>query len=292
MESNTVPLQSSEKNGFNFYALERKGDKEYFVEGYIATYDKDLDNDIISKSAMQDIYDQADHIKMDLEHEAFRPSDDGYGKYGSRDALIPVAKVVEKRVDDIGVWVKAKLNNHISRFGEVWNSIQDGFLNAFSITFGVPRDGEYEMKGDTRILTRLRSLLNVAITGNPVNRNATFTNVISKAFSEEKTMSEEQNVEETPVEESPEVSAPATEETPMEPSTELKAILERLDHIESKIQTPAEPKPEVKAVNVDYKALTEKLDRIEEKLSKPVHKALAVEAKAIEVEESVLDYIK
>lgn len=308
-------LQSTETVGFKSYTIDSKGEKKYFVEGYIATYEKDLADEVISRKAMQDLYDQADTIKADLEHEAYEPDEEkGYGALGSRDAIIPIAKITDKKIDDKGVWVKAQLNHHLSRFKALWGSIQDGFLNAFSIAFLNPDKGDYTIrKSDgAKILHRIRSLLNVAITGNPINRGATFTAIISKnrnnLFTEkqkqtnlkstEKKMpeKEEEAGEGTTPEseagteakpnangtgtETPAEANPSGEATP-EATTVLKSVLSRLDAIEKLIAAPKEegttPEVETKGKptpeTVALKAVADRLTAIEEKLKAPVLKA-------------------
>jgi len=302
VEGKTDILQAGEKEGFRAYSIEIKGEKQYFVEGYISTYDKDKYDDIVTKQGMMDVHDQADTLKADLEHEAYKPDGNGYSQVGSRDALIPVAKVVEKRMDDLGVWVRAKLNPHIDGFKKLWGSIKDGFIDAFSIAFLEPPAGDYEIRGDGARLLNKINLLNVALTGNPVNENCKITRVVAKSrdktFEEENKMTDEEKVEkpteaekpeavqteEAPAEETPSsetAEAPAKEEAPATPSAELKAINDRLDAIENRLSVPkTEEKPEPK---VDYKAVMARLDKIDAKLAEPVTKAqVTTKAEAVD----------
>lgn len=309
-------LQSSEKQGFSVYAVETKGEKEYFVEGYIATYDKDLVNDVITKSAMQDIYDQADVIKFDVEHEAFKPSDEGYGRFGSRDALIPVAKVVAKKMDDTGVWVKAKLNHHISKFKGLWGSLQDRFVTAFSIAFAEPNPEDYIIrKADgARLLHRIRTLLNVAFTGNPINRSAGITSVVAKSrdalfqkpeeesnMDEEKEEVIEEKPEEAPVEKP--VEAPEEELKEDVPAAEVKALIEEVKKQNAEIKSlitnvkgdkeeEEEDKKEEDDVVAELKAIRKENTEILGKLKEPVLKAEAPQPDGELAEEGFSQFIR
>ena len=296
-------LHAGEQEAFRHYVTELKGEEEFFVEGYISTYDLDKVNDVVTKDGMLDIYQQADTLKADLEHEAYKPDGEGYGVLGSRDALIPVAKVVDKRLDEVGVWVKAKLNPHVEGFKKLWGSIKGGFIDAFSIAFIEPSQTDYSMRGDGARLLNNINLLNVALTGNPVNPHARLTNVVAKSmdktFKEPKM--EEEKKEEPKTEEVAEVK---TEEVPVvapvveavdvvaEPSAELKSVMDRLEAIENRLTTD---KVEVKAEKrVDYKSVIEKLEAIEKVLSAPALKGeIAAKAEKQDINDvNFLHFIK
>ena len=74
------------------------------------------------------------------------------------------------------------LNRHNQRFDEVKGSIEDGFLDAFSIAY-IPTKSVSEIREgkNVRLLDGLE-LLNVAFTGNPVNTEAKMTNVFAKSL--------------------------------------------------------------------------------------------------------------
>ena len=146
-----------------------KGEKKYYVEGYASTTVKDKSGEIIANSAQEDIYKQiiGQNITMDLEHELWYDKDGNVLPKPKNDK-IPIAKVVDAKKDDKGVWVKAELNQHLAKFQEIWGSIKDGFLKAFSIAFY-----PVEKVGDG-VIKRL-NLVNITLTGSPVNPEATFT---------------------------------------------------------------------------------------------------------------------
>ena len=120
---------------FTFYTdevicstIESKGGKKHYVTGYISTKDRDLLNDIVTDSALSEMLGQiqSKNIKLDVEHEAWTENNP---------AIVPIGKIVEAKMDQKGIFVKAELNDAHSRFPEVWASVKNGFLDAFSIAY-------------------------------------------------------------------------------------------------------------------------------------------------------------
>ena len=192
-------MEKENNNEFVFYsdklnyktALGLKG-KEYFVEGYISTGDLDLVNDIVTKSCMDSMLSQFDNrsIKMDFEHEAFRgsnPIDSEAAK-----TRIPLGKAIIKSQDSKGVLVKWKMNSNWKKFDEkgnvvmtfkdIWNSVEDGMYDAFSIAYVPTRTKNIDREGKSIRLLDDVNLLNVALTGNAINPKATMTSVMAKSL--------------------------------------------------------------------------------------------------------------
>jgi len=168
---------------FTSEPLELKSEGEdFFVEGYISTSDLDLVNDIVTKSCLMDMAEQMKErvIKFDVEHESFRGKSNLETEINK--TTIPVAKVEDFLMDKKGLKVRAKLNKHTKRFNEVKGSIEDGFLDAFSIAY-IPIKTVMQQKDgqEIRLLDKI-NLLNVAFTGNPVNTEARMTNVFAKSL--------------------------------------------------------------------------------------------------------------
>jgi len=270
---------------FSTDKLELKSEGEnFFVEGYISTSDLDLVNDIVTKACLLDMAEQMKTrvIKFDVEHESFR----GKSKLDVEinKTLIPVAKVDDFLVDKTGLKVRSMLNRHSPRFEEVKGSIEDGFLDAFSIAYVPVKTAIQEKNGEQiRMLDKI-NLLNVAYTGNPINTTSKMTNVFAKSLEflkeqedhnhlsndtiklqEVKNMSEEnKETTEKPAEETEKTEPEATEETKDE---ETKPE-------ESKEEEPKEEE------NAEVKALTEKVNVLEKSLAevkavlkKPMHKS-------------------
>jgi phage head maturation protease len=212
---------------FQFSEIELKGEKKYFIEGYISTTDPDLSNEVVTRDAQRDIVSQClKHIiTMDVEHEEFYKDGQVTGK--PQNLRIPVAKIVEAELRDSGVWVKAEINQASDRFQNIWGSIKGGFLHSFSIAF-------YPLKAVTKNIGNQvlkfidsLSLINVTLTGSPVNPNASFAPVMKAVMigmstvpePKGETMSEEQP---KPVDPAP-VPAPVVEPTPAPAAPEVKA---------------------------------------------------------------------
>lgn len=239
-------------------SVEKKNDKEqYFVEGYASTPDLDLVNDIVTPEAMQEMVAQIKgrSIKVDVEHESWST--------GGSPNIVPIGKIVDAKVDTKGLWIKAQLNSGVSRFSEVWSSVQDGFLDAFSIAFnnvtGSIRTSATGIK--TRIITGL-NLLNIALTGNPANPNACFTNVVAKsrdfAVIEGDVMSDD--------------TIPAPEPVPVPEPAPPAPSVEEFNGLKEEVKS-------LSSLNASYKeqydALAVRLKSLEDEMSKPVLKNLA-----------------
>lgn len=162
---------------FNAQEIDTKGVKEYIIEGYISTPDVDLVNEVVSIKALQSLVEQINQgsIKLDFDHETIH--EDNLD-------MNPVGRIVSAELDNKGVKVKAILNSANRRFKEIWGSIKGGFIDAFSITFKALKSITSYLNGAAiNILDEIK-LINVALTGNPVNPHATFERVIVKALKE------------------------------------------------------------------------------------------------------------
>ena len=112
-------------------------------------------------------------IKIDYEHETIHENDLNKN---------PIARIIDAKKDDKGLWVKATLNKSNPRFNEIWGSIKDGFLDAFSIAFKPLETATRYIQGKAvRILNKLK-LINVGITGTPVNEECRMDKVVIKAI--------------------------------------------------------------------------------------------------------------
>lgn len=191
MESVARPGGPALKDAFEFYSEPglkaytetKNGETEYFVEGYISTHEKDLVNDIVTQSCMDDMHKQLKNrnIKIDYQHEAWRGESEFEKELNK--TITPVARIVNQERDNKGIKAKVKLNKAHNRFEEIWGSIQDEMLDAFSIAF-LPEDWDMVTDRDgeeVRMLNKVK-LLNVAFTGNPINPDAKMTDVMTKAL--------------------------------------------------------------------------------------------------------------
>jgi myosin heavy subunit len=190
--------------------------KNYFVEGYVSTVDSDFVNDIVDEEGQKATYREITNsdITMDEDHSEWR--DPKTGKlYDGKKNKYPIAKVVSSKLDSKGTWVKAKLNKYHPDFYErILPMVKDKMLHSFSIAYKV-KDYFYKvMNGVKYRIIKDLAIANIAITGNPVNKNATF-NMALKSFpkmvEEEVKTETETQVEETKVEETPEQEQEVTE---------------------------------------------------------------------------------
>jgi HK97 family phage prohead protease len=256
-----------------------KGDKKYIVEGYVSTIDEDLSEESVTMSAQRDIYDQimqrvnSATVTGDQEHEIYMSEDEVFID------SIPKIKFIDARITDKGVWVKAEINQHHPDFKSVWGSVKDGFLNAFSITF-IPLEAIKKKVGDRwkSFVNRL-NLLNITLTGNPMNPNATFQPVMKNALNglkdsfethdtnngdkmtdvEKKTQEQEVASPETTTETVEKVDEVKSEDKVEEKPTEAEEKVEDAPAVETKTNNTeiSELKKELSDVKAQLKALRE-----------------------------------
>lgn len=159
----------------NFHVdLESKSEseKQYFITGYISTTDLDRVNDIVTSDCLSDMLSQlkGKNIKLDIEHEVLK---------GNK---VPVGKIIDGGIDQKGLWVKALLNDALPDFEATWKSLKNGFLDAFSILYKPIKYFEKNLNGKTVRLLNKIDLINVALTGNPVNPNCIITTAFKKSL--------------------------------------------------------------------------------------------------------------
>lgn len=326
-----------ENQKFNFvtdsFQLEEaiiKGEKKFYVEGFISTTDEDQQGEIITSEAQDDMLAQLmdREITLDLEHEEWY---DEQGKVLPRpkNQLIPVAKIIKAErctSPKNGVWVKAELNQNLGgKFKSVWGSIKDGFLKAFSIAFYPVEAVSKMVNGKIKTLVSKLNLINITLTGSPVNTNATFVPCMKASLNSFKNqevneMSENENqpVESKPAEqEKPAAEEPkeqkAEEATPKvdNPSNSVEVPSPAVEVGIGNMQTPAfnaMPLDMIKAykaevdglksgldeANAKIKAQEETIGKLKAELDKPIFKGTVEKEQPIikSVVKNPLDYVK
>lgn len=242
--------------------IETKSGKEHYVTGYISVPEVDIYNDLVTPVALKSMLNQIHNstIMLDYEHEAWRDNQ----------TLIPVGKIVDAKIDDRGLWVKAVLNKSSPKFKDMWGSIKGGFVKAFSIAFKALSTVTKSINGtQVRVINDLQ-LLNVALTGTPVNLSATMTDYGMKAVML-KAISEHENNE---VVNMPEEEKAPEAEAPKEEAKE-----------EPKAEAPAEPEQkaeEDKKEEEEKKALAKKEEEKKAEEEEAMKKKESVENKAVE----------
>jgi HK97 family phage prohead protease len=251
---------------FKFIEVELKGEKKYFVEGYISTIDADDYNDVVTREGQESLASQVKNklITMDVEHEEFIENGEVLAR--PKQNTIPVAKIVDSELRAKGVWVKAEINKNSSRFKEVWGSIKDRFLHSFSIAFTTVKAMTKQVKGNAMRFIEELNLINVTLTGCPVNQNATFAPVMKAAL---KSLEETKMTEETPkVEDAPkeevqkeEVKEEVKEEEKPSEIDELKQKIEeqtkKVDELLSSLEAQKKVTEEAEAKTAEAEAKLE-----------------------------------
>ncbi len=168
----------------------------YFIKGHIDSEDLDLVNDIVTKNCMVDIQKQfkARNIKLDLDHETIRKAK-GQSAFDQKLNLtkVPLGKAIDETLDEKGNEIEFELNSNwkqldskgdvVTTFKETWENVKNKFYDAFSIAY-IPIKTAYRdlgADGKARLLDKV-NLINVALTGNAINPNATITNVMAKSL--------------------------------------------------------------------------------------------------------------
>jgi HK97 family phage prohead protease len=155
-------------------SLETKEDeKNVYVEGYASAAIEDLHDEIITEEALQQAAEDIvnpPYNKVFIGHAPLIKSD-----FDIEDE-IPIGKVVDASVrEDSGIlklWIKVMLNKAHPYFDLIYESLKNGFLDAFSIGFKV-----LERKGNK--IKKLQ-ILEVSLVGIPSNPEAVVEDVYEK----------------------------------------------------------------------------------------------------------------
>ena len=178
----------------SFYDAKAKK-KKFHVSGHVSSEDLDLVNDICTKGCMEDMSSQfkSRSIKLDFDHETIRPD----GRQDDEDAKfnltrLVLGKAISESLDSKGNKVTFDLNpswkkfdekgNITMNFQELWENIENGFYDAFSIAYVPVKTASKSVNGVVARLLEKVNLLNVALTGNPINPAATMTAVMAKSL--------------------------------------------------------------------------------------------------------------
>ncbi len=178
--------------------INEKGEKKFFAEGFISTSQRDLVDDIVTDKALDQMFNQLKSrvIKLDFEHDSFRGETEVEKEINK--ARMPLAKAVDfTRIKDgthNGVKVRWEFNDTWKKFDtkgdvvmdfpDIKKNVERGFYDAFSIAFVPTKSSERKSIKDGSIIRLLdgMNLLNVALTGNPINPGASIDNVFLKSL--------------------------------------------------------------------------------------------------------------
>lgn len=174
------------------YELKGTGDGEELILNIdVSSNDLDLVNDICSENCLKSMQEQIKNgnVKFDLEHEAFRGSSNEEKELNK--TRIPVGRMenpqLVERIRPDGFKAKALnvkgiMNKVEDRYIKTKSNIVNRFLDAASIAF-IPTKARTIIKDkkNIRILEDVK-LLNVALTGNPVNTAAQMQEIVAKSL--------------------------------------------------------------------------------------------------------------
>lgn len=159
---------------------------DYFIEGYIATKHSTPEDSIIFtedllKQLEEEIKKYPINIKGDLEHvntrmRMGRKVEDNLPTYDD------FMKIVDTRLDSYGLWVRAKLDKYADNFPILWNRIQDGFYDAFSIEVFLDKEGIKEKFIDGKLFKEAyKGRINkFSLTGKPKDKFSKVTSAYTK----------------------------------------------------------------------------------------------------------------
>ena len=174
-------LQDEMLYAFEGFEIKSDNSKKLIIAGYISTTSRDKMNDVVTDAGQLDLVEQLNRmsITLDLDHDTWR---DEQGKtLQSPKALIPAGKIIKAEKHDNGTYVEAEINEFHPFYDKISGSIRRGFLHSFSIAFTPVKAVVKVIDGiKTRLLDKV-NLMNVALTGVPVNDTANFS-IVTKSF--------------------------------------------------------------------------------------------------------------
>lgn len=179
-------------NELKFFEIEEKGNKRFFVKGAFSSTDLDLVNDICTQNCLESMVSQikSGNIKLDWEHEAF--TGDSQESLQINKARQPLAKAISAEINGTFAEATWELNDNYKKFDtkgdvvldfkSIKSDIQRGFLTGFSIAYVPTKVGFKNVGGERIRLLDDVNLLNVALTGSPINTAAQVRGVFMKSM--------------------------------------------------------------------------------------------------------------
>lgn len=141
--------------------------KERTIEGYASVEILDHDNEIIGLEALKSgLSDYMVNPILKLMHHD-----------------LAIGKILEAEIDDVGLYVKAKISTKTRRAVEAWGLVEEGIIKAFSIGGKIIDYVDETVKDTERMVRRITKmkLLEISIVDIPANPASFFT-VVSKSL--------------------------------------------------------------------------------------------------------------
>lgn len=250
----------------------------YYVNGYIDSGDMDKVNDIVTKDCMEDISQQFSKstIKLDYDHETLRKKEgesEDVSKYNL--STIPLGKAINEDLKSKGNYVSFELNpnwkkfdskgNVTMSFQEVWDSIQNGFYDAFSIAYFPVQTEEKTVNGEEARLLDKVDLINVALTGNPINSNATISQAMAKSLSQIKEKSKDKG--DSMTEQKEYVDKKSFEDRVSKIEEQMKSVKESVDKLSESHKKAEEEKAKKDKEAKEKSEKDDKIDSLQKEVS-------------------------
>lgn len=141
--------------------LPAENDGPVEIMGYASTVDVDRHGDVIPNSVWE----------RGLENYLKNPVILAFHDHNQ-----PVGRMVEHKIDERGLWIKAKISKAADR---VYQLVKDEVLTAFSVGFRI-KDAEYNTAAEVFLVKELE-LHEISVVSVPANQNTLFN--LSKSFS-------------------------------------------------------------------------------------------------------------
>ena len=264
----------------DFQSLEIKEENgEFYVETFVSTPDLDFGNDIIDETAQDEIVEQM----------LASPSANKVSLFHKREGEAPIGRVVDARkVQHEGKtksWAKIMLNRDHPQFKSVVNMIRNGFIDASSIEYQA-KSWVHKLIGNTmvRVISSI-NMLGFALTGRPMNPNASIQNFYVKSFD----MEVDKKAWAEPMPEEKEVDAKVeenkNEDDIMNTETKVEEVV-----VEKKEEAPSKEAELSKALeqkDVEMKEMKDKLDKLEAEKTQ-----VQVETKEVELLKKEIEALK
>jgi len=256
-------------NSFEF----KSDNGNYFVEGILEVADYvDSVNDVVTEDCIRDMAKQIKGrtvsstmaIKGNEEHEQH---------FSRNPTIVPKAKIVNAEIKSKNLFIRVQLNKHHTEFKNLWGSIENGFIDAFSMEFK-PKDYALTNINGTnvRVLNKVQ-LGGVALTGKPACEACKITDFFVKS-KEVDNMSNEDAEGTKPVpDKKDDATANASATQPTDPDTGAEGV----DEVKSQL---AKITAELEAKDKELTEIKSTLEttKTEEALSKDEIKSMITEA--------------
>ncbi|MBW6469631.1 MAG: hypothetical protein K0A90_00235 [Methanosarcinaceae archaeon] len=254
----------------------------HYVEGIleVANY-LDSVNDMVTEECIQDMAQQINGRNVDSNFSGALKGNEEHEQYFKGDnTIVPKAKIISAEIKSKNLFIRVQLNKHHTEFKNLWGSIQDGFIDAFSMEFKPKEYINTNINGkNIRVLNKIQ-LGGVALTGKPACEACKITDFFVKSKIEVDDMS---NEDENGVVDDGIVTPEPTVETP-EVMTDSD-----LDEIKSQLETL---KLELASKDKELSEIKSKIETTvkEDKISKDEIKSMIAEAvSAVDKQKPLVD---